>query len=85
MNQEEDKNYVSMGFWMLALFVVAIPCVGWIMIIVWAFVGENESRKNYFRAILAWFAIMLGIIVTLALLGNLPAIEKQIKSLLPKG
>ena len=85
MNQEEDKNYVSMGFWMLALFVVAIPCVGWIMIIVWAFVGENESRKNYFRAILAWMAIAIGVVVALALLGNLPAIEKQIKSLLPKG
>ena len=84
MAKGKNKDYVSFWFWLFALFVAALPCVGWIMIIVWAFVGENESRKNYFRAILAWMAIMIGLIVVLALLGNLPEIQKQIRSLLPK-
>ena len=57
MSEEQDKNYVSVGFWMFAMFVMTLPCIGLIMIIVWAFVGDNESRKNYFRAILAWFAL----------------------------
>lgn len=85
MNEHEDKNYVSIGFWMLALLVVAIPCVGWIMIIIWAFVGDNESRKNYFKAILIWFLIFVAIGVSLALLGLLPEIQKQLRGVIPKG
>ena len=84
MNHEHDKNYVSLGFWMLAMLVMAIPCVGWIMIIVWAFVGEYESRKNYFRALLVWFGIWVGLFVLLALVGLWPAIQQQIEGLLKK-
>ena len=54
---KRDKNYVSFWFWFLAIFVAAIPCIGWIMIIVWAFMGDNESRKNYFRAVIVWAVI----------------------------
>ena len=85
MNREEDKNYVSIGFWMLAMFLMAIPCVGWIMIIIWAFAGENESRKNYFRAMLIWFLIFVGLVVCLMLLGMWPEIQKQIRGLMQKG
>jgi hypothetical protein len=69
-----DKNYVSVGFWMLAMLVMAIPCVGFVMIIVWAFVGENESRKNYFRALLLWFLIaaVIWLVAALALGFSLP-------------
>ncbi len=81
-----DKNYISFWFWLLALFVVSIPCIGWIMIIVWAFVGENESRKNYFRALIAWFFICLAIWLALAIaLGFLPfwpEVQKQIQTFL---
>ena len=52
---------------MFALFIAALPCIGFIMVVVWEFVGDNESRKNYFRAIIAWFlivaALWVGIIV----------------------
>ena len=37
MGNGKDKNYVSVGFWVIALLVAAIPCIGWVMIIVWAF------------------------------------------------
>jgi len=79
MSDENDKNYVSVGFWMFAMLVMALPCIGLIMIIVWAFVGDNESRKNYFRAILAWFALFAVLIGLLALLGQWPQIQKQIQ------
>jgi hypothetical protein len=62
---------------MFALFVVALPCVGLIMIIVWAFVGENESRKNYFRALIAWFLIFAALWVVVMALGLWPEIQKQ--------
>ena len=68
--------------WMM--LVTAIPCIGFIMIFVWAFTGDNESRKNYFRAILAWFAVLVALLVILALVGQLPHIQKQLEDLIPK-
>ena len=79
MSEENDKNYMSVGQWMLVLFVTALPCIGVIMVLVWAFVGDNETRKNYFRAVIAWFAIIVGLVVLLALVGQLPLRQKQIQ------
>jgi len=77
MSKGKDKNYVSFWFWMFALFVTALPCVGIVMVIVWAFVGENESRKNYYRAVIAWFLIFAAITVSIMALGLGPVIQKQ--------
>ena len=77
-----DKNYVSVWFWQLAMLVMAIPCVGFVMIFVWAFVGENESRKNYFRALLIWFLIGMIAWMGLMMLGFWPMIEQQWQHLL---
>jgi heme/copper-type cytochrome/quinol oxidase subunit 2 len=83
MSNKDDSNYVSVGSWMWMMFVTAIPVIGWIMILVWAFTGQNESRKNYYRAILAWMlvfvALILGLILVGGLLGNWPAIQKHIQ------
>ena len=82
MSNNDNRNYVSVKSWMLMIFVTAIPIIGLIMVFVWAFTGENESRKNYYRAILAWVLVLVLLIVGLAvfggLLGNWPAIQKQI-------
>ena len=80
-----DRNYVSVGGWMLMMLVTAIPVVGQIMVIVWAFAGDNESRKNYFRAILVFFVLFIGLFVFLAMLGSAPAILKQLEALTRKG
>jgi len=82
MNSQNDRNYISVGAWMWMMFVTAIPCIGLIMIFIWAFSGENESRKNYYRAILAWFGIFAALFVILALVGQLPQIQKQLEDLL---
>jgi len=82
MNNESDKNYISVGSWMLMMLVTAIPCVGLIMIFVWAFTGENESRKNYYRAILAWVGVVAVLFVILALIGQRPAVQKHIEDLI---
>jgi hypothetical protein len=79
MAKGNNKNYISFWFWMFALFVTALPCIGFIMIIVWAFVGENESRKNYFKALIAWFLIMAVIWGVIMTLGLLPLMEKQVE------
>ena len=77
MAKRKDKNYVSFWFWMLAIFVMALPCVGIIMGFVWAFTGENESRKNFFRASLAWLVIFVGFWTVVGLAGFGPLMLKQ--------
>jgi len=79
MAKGKNKDYVSFWFWMVALFVMALPCVGFIMVIVWACVGENQSRKNYFRALIVWFLIMAALSVAMMSLGFLPLIQKQVE------
>jgi hypothetical protein len=77
MAKGKKKDYVSFWFWMLAIFVMALPCIGFIMIIVWAIIGDNESRKNYFRALIAWAVILTLAWVIIVTLGLSPLILKQ--------
>ena len=79
MPKNKDHNTVSFWFWMFALFVMAIPCLGFVMIIVWAFAGENASRKNYFRACLAWGLILAAIWGLAISAGVYPRVEKQVQ------
>jgi len=86
MNHEHDRNYISLGQWMLWLLLAAIPCVGLIVVIVMAFAGENESRKNYFRAIILWFVILAAVVALIAVLGGgFAAIQEQLQRRLNKG
>ena len=78
MAKGKNKDYVSFEFWMFALFVMALPCIGFIMVIVWAFVGDNESRKNYFKACIAWFLILTAIWEVVMALGFWPEIQQHI-------
>jgi hypothetical protein len=65
------------------MFVTAIPIIGLIMVLVWAFTGENESRKNYYRAILSWVLVLVALGVVLAVVigmhGGMPALQKYIQ------
>ena len=66
------------------ILVTAIPVVGWVMIFVWAFTGDNQSRKNYYRAILAWILVFALLIVGLIAAGGLalnwPAMQKHFQA-----
>ncbi len=75
----KNKNYVSVWFWMFAIFVMALPCIGFIMVIIWAFVGENESRKNYFRALIIWFLIFAAIWGSLIAAGLSPLLWQKLQ------
>jgi hypothetical protein len=80
MSDEGDKNYISVGGWMLLMLLMAVPCVGLVAIIILAFTGENETRKNYCRALIAWVLVFVAIGVVLALFGALPEIQKHIST-----
>jgi cellulose synthase/poly-beta-1,6-N-acetylglucosamine synthase-like glycosyltransferase len=84
MANRNDNNYISVWYWMFMLLITAIPIIGFIMVLVWAFTGDNESRKNYFRAILAWILIFVVFAVALVFLGSLPVLQKQIQTWMHK-
>jgi hypothetical protein len=54
MNDDTDRNYISFGDWMWMIFVTCIPVAGQIMALVWAFSGENQTKRNFFQAAIAW-------------------------------
>jgi len=54
------------------------------MVFVWAFTGDNETRKNYFRAVLAWIVVAFALVAVLALIGQLPQIQKHLEDLMHK-
>ncbi len=64
---------------MLILFVTAIPLIGQIMILIWAIFGQNETRKNYCRAIILWFLILCALAVMITMIGAWPGLQDAIK------
>ncbi len=74
-----DKNYISVCQWFLLFLLFAIPCIGLGVLIALAFVGENESRKNYCRACIAWALILSAFWCCVVLLGFFPAILHQLQ------
>ena len=86
MSHEPDRNYISLGQWMLWLLLAAIPCVGLIVVLVMAFSGENESRKNYFRALILWFVILVAVVAVIAVAGGgWATIQQEMQRRLNKG
>lgn len=52
VNDDPNKSVMTFGDWIVTLILGMIPCVGFIMLLVWAFGNGNENRKNYARALL---------------------------------
>ncbi len=69
MDNSVNQVPVKTGEWVLTFLITAIPVVGFIMLFVWAFgSGSNESKANWAKAALIWFAIVIGIYVLFALI-----------------
>jgi len=57
-----DTSVMSLKDWLITLLLMSIPCVGTILLFVWAFgSGVNENKKNYCRAALI-FAVIIFVI-----------------------
>lgn len=69
---------------MLLLLVSAIPVIGWIAMLILAFAGNNQTRKNYYRAIFCWLLVLMlpliCVVIYSAVHGNDPVIQKMIQS-----
>ena len=66
MNDKIHKNS-SITFWIISFIVLLIPVLNVAMVIYWAFFGHDETRKNYFKALILVsiipIAAMLAIII----------------------
>jgi hypothetical protein len=79
---ESLEKPLSTGEWFLSVFILALPVVGLVMYLVWAFGPGNAGRRNFCRAMLLWFAVLLAIgcvalVVFLLLGGTLAALANQ--------
>jgi hypothetical protein len=55
---------VKTGEWFVTLLITAIPLVGLIMLLVWAFGSNtNPSKANWAKAALIWMVIAIAIYV----------------------
>lgn len=59
VNQEKP---ISVGEWVLTIFIAAIPLVGFVMLFVWGFGGNApETKANWAKATLLW--ILIGVVL----------------------
>lgn len=68
-----DKNYVSVWVWLLAIIAMGIPGVNLLVAFIGSFLGDNDSRKNFFRAQLLLLLIGLILVLLGVAIGILPA------------
>ena len=70
---------MSLWGWLWRLLVLMLPCVGVIMVVIWAFVGGNSTTKNFFRALIVITLIGVAISVGIMLAGLWPEVEKAVR------
>ena len=70
-NQIQTEQTTSVGEWMITMLLMGIPCVGLIMLFVWAFGSSTQkSKSNWAKATLIWAAIGMVIgIIAYAIMG----------------
>jgi len=55
-----NEQVISVGEWVLYLFLLSIPLVNIIMLCIWAFGNEpNKTKSNFGKAALIWLLICL--------------------------
>ena len=69
--QDQQNAPVSLGNWMLTLFLTFIPLVNLIMLLVWAFSGSTPpSKANWAKAALLWMVIFIALSIVFGLMGG---------------
>lgn len=59
----QDKNYISVGSWVLMRVLLVIPVVNLVMLVVWAIDRENETRRNF--ALASFILMAIGFAIAL--------------------
>ena len=56
---------VSLGEWLVSLLLLMIPCANIVLMFVWAFGKGKESKRNFFKAYLIYYAITIVLVLIL--------------------
>ena len=84
MPKNTTNSDVSTGYWMLAHFVTFMPIINLIFVPILAFTAGNATKRNYYRAVLAWFAIIVLIHVLFLIFGVGTLFYEEAKKLITK-
>lgn len=68
----QDSSPVRTSEWFWTLFLTAIPLVGLIMLLVWAFgSGNNINKSSWAKATLLWILVVTGFYILLFIIFGL--------------
>ena len=67
---DPNEKPMTLGDWLVTLLIQMIPCIGIIMLFVWAFGGGNVNRKRYAQAALIFAAIVVVIYVFILIIAG---------------
>lgn len=71
MGRPSQKKDLSVVDWLIVLLLTAIPVVNVIMLLVWAF-GGDDPKKNFARAALIYVAVSIFLSIIIIILFTLP-------------
>lgn len=61
---QERTEHMTVGQWVLTLFLSSLVIIGLILLFVWGFSSDTpQPKKNYARAMLVWYAIAVGLVI----------------------
>ena len=61
---QERTEHMTVGQWVLTLFLSSLGIIGLILLFVWGFSSDTpQPKKNYARAMLVWYAIAIGLVI----------------------
>lgn len=64
--ENQQAPVMSTKDWVITILISALPLIGFVMLIVWAFgSGENPNKINWAKATLIWMAIMMVLFIIL--------------------
>lgn len=73
---QQMPEEISMWKYLGMMWVMALPIVGLVLMIIWAFSNEGINRRNYARAVL--LNMVIAIVLSIFLWGTMMAIMLQI-------
>lgn len=80
MPKKTDRSPVTFWNWFFTVLLMGIPCLGFFYMLAGAFAASNESKRNFFRAQLAWLLLILVFYSSLALVGTVPGYRQLLQS-----
>lgn len=64
---QKQEEEMSVGNWVLTIFVTQLGFIGLIFLLVWGFGSGPKARQNFCKAMLIFYAVAIGIVVLMML------------------